>query len=382
MRVIQNVHLPSKGRWHKCYNVRVMYTIILLFGATYPLTRLILDFIEPGTAEPKTDSKNKNLPRPPGQSGINIQQFDFQAGFVREINEVKSKFPEERAINGTLKHKHLLKYLIEEPDLCRQHPDLQIISYVHSAVFKRENRQLIRDTWGSLKYYPQIRMRVIFVFGAAATQEEQKIISEESEKFHDIIQLDFVDSYKNLSYKGLSALQWISQHCLHPPWILKSDDDMIINVFGLVAYLAAYTKQEAASNRVPEKIMCAVWWGMPVLRGTGCAKWCVTEEEWKEKTYPPYCSGSAFVVPTRVAPDLYHAYYHAPFLWVDDAYISGVLAKEAGVRHKPLHSLYELNHFLIERNLIRGNRIFCHHPGKAALRSKWWPKIAEKERLH
>ncbi|KAK7072114.1 hypothetical protein SK128_014352 [Halocaridina rubra] len=222
-------------------------------------------------------------------------------------------------------------------------------------------------------------MRVIFVFGAASNPKEQNIITEESAKYHDIIQLDFVDSYKNLSYKGVSALQWISEHCMHPQWILKSDDDMIINVFGLTAYLDFYSKQEAISKQEPNKIMCAVWWGMPVLRGKGCAKWCVTDEEWPEKTYPAYCSGSAFVIPTREAPKLYHAYFHARFLWVDDAYISGVLAKEAGVKHKPLHSLYELNHFLIEKNLVRGNRLFCHHPGNAAARSKWWPKIVAKE---
>ncbi|XP_066949158.1 beta-1,3-galactosyltransferase 5-like [Macrobrachium rosenbergii] len=366
--------------------IRITYSLGLLFGLILPLSWMIAEYLERTSlserssrynnkSENKTQGNKVYLPRKTG--GVDIVQFDFQAAFVREENEVENKFPEENS--DAFPHKHKLRYLIEEPNLCDESPDLHIISYVHSAVHKKENRQLVRNTWGNMKYYPQVRMKVIFVFGAAATKEEQKIISEESEKYHDIIQTDFVDTYKNLSYKGVSALQWVSQHCMHPKWILKSDDDMIINIFALVDYLKAYTEAEAKQNSVPDKIVCAVWWGMPVLRGKGCAKWCVTEEEWKENTYPAYCSGSAFVIPTHRAPDLYHAYYHAPFLWVDDAYISGVLAKQAGVQHKPVHSLYELNHFLIEKNMVQGNRIFCHHPGVASMREKWWPKIVSKE---
>ncbi|XP_071538846.1 beta-1,3-galactosyltransferase 4-like [Panulirus ornatus] len=180
--------------------------------------------------------------------------------------------------------------------------------------------------------------------------------------------------------KGVSALQWINQHCLQAKWILKSDDDMVINVFGLVSYLGHYSRWTALAGKgLPSKILCAVWWGMPVLRGEGCAKWCVSMDEWAEATYPTYCSGSAFVIPTHLAPRLYQAYFDAPFLWVDDAYISGVLAKEAGIKHQHIHALYELNHHLIEENLVRGNRLFCHHPGSAAPRATWWPLIAAKE---
>lgn len=175
---------------------------------------------------------------------------------------------------------------------------------------------------------------------------------------------------------------------------------MIINIFALSTYLHYITSPLKLSNAkgvslnkslpsVPhlhprasppnDRIICAVWYGMPVLRGTGCAKWCVTEEEWPHKTYPTYCSGSAFIIPNNVTHRLYHAYFHAPFLWVDDAYITGVLSQEAGVGHRPIHSLYELNHYLIEKNLVKGNRIFCHHPGQASARAKWWRIIASKE---
>ncbi|XP_042873870.1 beta-1,3-galactosyltransferase 5-like [Penaeus japonicus] len=355
-------------RPHKYRKGNAFYSGLLVTGATYLICRAVW-----------VNLRAANSLHQIAIVGPDIHKWDFQAGFVREDREGKSKLPQD-SVNGKTPHKQALRYLIEEPDICNNFSDIKIVSYVHSAVKKTENRQLIRDTWGSMKYYQQIYLRIVFVFGAAASQEEQDIINEESEKHHDIIQLDFVDSYKNLSYKGVSALQWITEHCMQAQWILKSDDDMIINVFGLVDYLSLYTKWLTSHGEgPPSKIMCAVWWGMPVLRGTGCAKWCVTEEEWPEKSYPTYCSGSAFVIPTRVAPKLYHSYFHAPFLWVDDAYISGVLPRQAGIKHQPIHSLYELNHFLMAKNVIHGNRIFCHHPGKSLPRAAWWPLIAAKE---
>nr|XP_053655630.1 LOW QUALITY PROTEIN: beta-1,3-galactosyltransferase 2-like [Cherax quadricarinatus] len=238
--------------------------------------------------------------------------------------------------------------------------------------------------WGPMVgYYQYIRMRVIFVFGAAKSADEQKKINEESDTYRDIIQLDFVDSYKNLSYKGVGALQWISEHCMHARWILKSDDDIVINVFSLVAFLKYYAAWETSANGAPpSKLLCAVWWGMPVLRGTGCSKWCVSMDEFPNSTFPTYCSGCAFVIPTYLAPRLYNAFFRVRFLWVDDAFISGVMAKAAGISHQPLHSLYELNHHLIEKNMIYGNRLFCHHPGAAGARAKWWPRIVLKETRH
>ncbi|KAK8753511.1 hypothetical protein OTU49_000015 [Cherax quadricarinatus] len=183
--------------------------------------------------------------------------------------------------------------------------------------------------------------------------------------------------------QGVGALQWISEHCMHARWILKSDDDIVINVFSLVAFLKYYAAWETSANGAPpSKLLCAVWWGMPVLRGTGCAKWCVSMDEFPNSTFPTYCSGCAFVIPTYLAPRLYNAFFRVRFLWVDDAFISGVMAKAAGISHQPLHSLYELNHHLIEKNMIYGNRLFCHHPGAAGARAKWWPRIVLKETRH
>ncbi|KAK4326218.1 hypothetical protein Pmani_003252 [Petrolisthes manimaculis] len=319
-------------------------------------------------------------------TAVDIHQWNFQPGQWRGEERPPDRLPNDDN-KGNTPHRRALQYLVKEDGLCSGHPDLDIIAYVHSAPEKVDNRQLIRNTWGNTRYYNEMKMRVIFVFGSAKTEKERELVTQESQQYHDIVQLKFDDTYKNLSLKGVGALQWVTEHCPGPTWVLKSDDDMIINIFALSSYLqyittpmmSSVSHQHSVTPLPNNRIMCAVWYGMPVLRGTGCAKWCVTEEEWPHKTFPTYCSGSAFVFPNNVTRRLYHAYFHAPFLWVDDAYITGVLSREAGIGHHPIHSLYELNHQLIEQNLVKGNRIFCHHPGSANVRAKWWSFIASKE---
>lgn len=75
-------------------------------------------------------------------------------------------------------------------------------------------------------------------------------------------------------------------------------------------------------------------------------KWKVDKSDWPEDFYPPYCSGSAFVMSTQVAIALHRASYYVPFFWVDDFYVTGLLARKVGpsaVRHSQFMSSYLLN---------------------------------------
>lgn len=55
-------------------------------------------------------------------------------------------------------------------------------------------------------------------------------------RYGDIVQEDFVDSYRNLTHKAIMALRWVSQNCQNAKLILKADDDIFINIFKLVGH--------------------------------------------------------------------------------------------------------------------------------------------------
>ena len=56
----------------------------------------------------------------------------------------------------------------------------------------------------------------------------------------------------------------------------------------------------------------------------------VSKEEWKEDQYPTHCSGNAFIMTTGVAAALYNASFYAPFFWIDDVYVTGLLLRHVG----------------------------------------------------
>ena len=41
---------------------------------------------------------------------------------------------------------------------------------------------------------------------------------------------DFKEDYFNLTIKHVFALKWIASHCSDVPYILKADDDVIVNL--------------------------------------------------------------------------------------------------------------------------------------------------------
>ena len=55
-------------------------------------------------------------------------------------------------------------------------------------------------------------------------------LQKESSINDDLLQKPFRDSYKTLTTKTLETLRWYLECCDHIPHLLKTDDDMYINV--------------------------------------------------------------------------------------------------------------------------------------------------------
>ena len=59
---------------------------------------------------------------------------------------------------------------------------------------------------------------------------EQKIIelTDEADKFNDILQSDFRESHYNLSIKDHDLFNFIVEQCSHLDFAVKGDDDVLI----------------------------------------------------------------------------------------------------------------------------------------------------------
>ena len=56
-------------------------------------------------------------------------------------------------------------------------------------------------------------------------------------RYKDILQIDFQDSYRNLTLKSMLSFRWAVDECSSFQYILKTDDDMIVNFDVLIDQL-------------------------------------------------------------------------------------------------------------------------------------------------
>lgn len=82
-----------------------------------------------------------------------------------------------------------------------------------------------------------------------ADDDVQRAVQLESVDHGDILQSDsLVDTYHNLTYKALSALQWIADHCAGARYVLKVDDDVFVDFFNLELHLRDFDRRLAGAT--------------------------------------------------------------------------------------------------------------------------------------
>nr|XP_045602233.1 beta-1,3-galactosyltransferase 1-like [Procambarus clarkii] len=263
------------------------------------------------------------------------------------------------------------RFLIEEADYCEKRPGLQVIAYVHSAITRVGHRRDVRATWANASNYDlgdiSVKVGAVFMVGRAKNEIERQIVQEESQRYHDIVQGDYGDHYRLLSYKGLASLYWINKHCSHVPWTLHSDDDTHIDIF--LFYRALQELDDV--NR--KHFICSHMYGPALRKG----RWRVRYEEYPAQNYPLYCSGGAWFLQTSFIPRLLEASKVVPFLWVDDTYITGLLAKGAGIKQLGFQDFYGSGE--ADRKVLGHQVVWFIKYGS---RLGWWQDIVNYHRNH
>ena len=140
--------------------------------------------------------------------------------------------------------------VIFEPHICAYKMPY-VVTFVHSAVSHFDKRQNIRNTLGSFSLTEYLSNVIIFVLGKTNNESHDNMIALESEKYQDILQLGFCDTYDNLTLKHVAWVEWLTTHCARTKFILKTDDDVFVDPFNLKSYLHQLDK-------TPERaIMCS-----------------------------------------------------------------------------------------------------------------------------
>ena len=101
--------------------------------------------------------------------------------------------------------------------------------------------------------------RIVFLLGTTEQHEEQQKVrvqkkeniiqyyskvKEERDKYNDIVQGNFHDSYRNLTYKNMFGLLWVSNFCEQAEFVIKTDDDMYVDLYEVFTITRNYRKHQ------------------------------------------------------------------------------------------------------------------------------------------
>ncbi|CAG2205948.1 B3GALT1 [Mytilus edulis] len=174
-------------------------------------------------------------------------------------------------------------------------------------------RQAIRETWLS-----NVNKFTRYTFVTAYSKRFNESLGIEIQEKKDIVQFDFIDTYKNLTYKTMSSFNWIIKVCPQASYVLKVDDDNWLNTKSLLETLkrgmvkskvGGNCKSRGSPNRDPSN------------------KYFIPEAMYREHMYPPYCSGPAYVLSTDVIIQILNIHKHVPFFPLEDIYVGLCLKK-------------------------------------------------------
>ena len=255
--------------------------VIISFASQLFMTNLVQKGEEPGTFK----FKPKTLYPPPWRLGNIITQYLINNDICSSLTPRDSGQNEE---DGQVKLNKV-----------------KVFNLVTSHAGNIQHRQELREQFpaGTLK---EMGIRRVFLIGnpdsiqnkschprhcAYNTNVTLKELGRENVKHSDLIVGDFTEAYKNLSYKHLMGLDWVTRYCPQAEFILKQDDDTTVDYEGLISLLS----EPAASS--PSYIFKNVsssgfFWGSlqkkdEVPRDEG-SPWFVSKEEFPHQFYPPY----------------------------------------------------------------------------------------------
>uniref|UniRef100_UPI00398E645D beta-1,3-galactosyltransferase 5-like n=1 Tax=Pristiophorus japonicus TaxID=55135 RepID=UPI00398E645D len=206
-------------------------------------------------------------------------------------------------------------FLIRPNSKCDvSHPFLVIL--VCSAQDEFKARSAIRQTWGGERMLHGKRVVVYFLLGY--NQEHQEHLLEEGLLHKDIIQKEFSDTYYNLTTKVLMGLEWVNRYCPSTSFVMKTDSDMFVNIYNLIELLSQTSHRNIYTGYI--------WEHSRPMRDKS-SKWYVSKQEYPLEWYPPFCSGTGYVLSTDIACCVWNISNSIPKLKLEDVFVGLCLAE-------------------------------------------------------
>ena len=197
-------------------------------------------------------------------------------------------------------------YLAQPKDFCSD--DTFMVVMIMSTVKKPEERKVLRETWFKDKVVHGQKLKYLFIVSSSPDPAVNEEIDKEALKYNDILHMDHLDSYNNITMSIMNTFNWLHRNCKSIKYILKGDPDSYFNTPKIVKWLLdlppekqhrlyhGYCKMLSHFERNPDKGNF-----VPSLVSSYDLTW-------------PYCVSNGYVISSDLLAPLVLASRHYPYM--------------------------------------------------------------------
>ncbi|KAH7971147.1 hypothetical protein HPB49_019504 [Dermacentor silvarum] len=294
-------------------------------------------------------------------SVLSILFVAFVTIYVRNHSRYQIRLSSSSARCGVANKGLAFSYVTHTAKFCQSADNgTTLLIGVLSSTDNFEARAAIRDTWGGIAL--KMGFVVVFLLGNTLDQGVQRKVLAERNIHGDIVQGDFVDSYRNLTYKTVMLIRWAREKCSEVNFVLKIDDDMLLSVWDLAV----------AVNNL-EGIKRTMWGEL--YRGASpnrnvASKWYVSRKEYAPDTYPAFLSGTGYLISGDSIAILEEFINDECFFPLEDIYLTAIVAERAQVSR--LHyDGFSNEHKRFHQPCSTPRVVTSHYWSPTALRNEW-----------
>ncbi|XP_061182974.1 beta-1,3-galactosyltransferase 5-like [Saccostrea echinata] len=225
-------------------------------------------------------------------------------------------------LNGTVRpnrcdecFKFHYRMLKEYPETCKNPGNIQLVLLISTTPKALKRRMVIRETWLTYAKKNLANVRYAFILGAIHDVNLQEMIDEEDKYYKDFVQGDFPDNYYTLTIKTLLGYHWAAKHCPNDTFVVKTDDDVYINI---PAMLDITTKH---GTQLQHSIGGFCREDIGPVRDIE-SKYYVSYAEYPSEKFKGYCSGTGYVTSMNVVKKVAQISKNIPFFHLEDVYIA------------------------------------------------------------
>ncbi|XP_050023150.3 beta-1,3-galactosyltransferase 5-like [Dermacentor andersoni] len=253
------------------------------------------------------------------------------------------------------------KYVTQAAKFCeRAAKRTSVLIGVVSTTDHFEARAAIRDTWGGTAL--KMDFIVVFLLGKTLDQEVQRKVFAQQGLYGDIVQGDFLDAYRNLTYKTVMLIRWARERCSGVNFVLKTDDDMLVSVWDLAVVVNGL-----------EGVKRTMWGHLyrdHQPHRNVSSKWYVSRKEYAPDTYPPFLSGTGYLISGDSIAALEELTHDECFFPLEDIYLTAIVAERAQVSRLGFDG-FSNEHKCLHQPSSTPRVVTSHDWSAAELRNEW-----------